>query len=563
MAGVVEKAAAGELLLSETLYDYVDFDMAIPEIICGLCTNPLVDPRVLVCCDNVYCYQCLDGLAHHKCPFCPDQPFGAAVELPKLAIKVLLKRLDDLAVFCSQKHASCPWTGPRCGLSQHVETACACQPCIHAGAGCVWRGKMTAVEAHTASDCAYVAAPCPHAEHGCDFVGLRGDMAAHSTNPEQCNVLQRAVELEAQREAERAAEAEALRLAEVQRHRALLREKLNPSLTQMVTFSVRGRSFTVGKQIFAKCGTSLLGEIVLTDEAASLKLTDAGEIILDIDADAFDAVVAWLTFDVLPENIRDYSMLLETARFLELGGLLAALGDDVAVIQVGGETGQLRKVSQALFSRLTKTNSCALGGRLSLPFCKLDGLDMSGLRLESALFCLSSLRGVVAVGATFARGDFRGCHFNEAQLSVADFTGADLSRANFSGANVSGANFSNANLQGTNFGGMTTRATWSRCCSACRSNPCCSRGHSGLASHCCWRRLACSLTRTRPRKTLSLRLREAPLPARLTATRASAACVAATRGCHWLVCATPFYPIFIYYFLLLGVRRPFPATPSR
>ncbi len=127
----------------------------IEEAICQICFMPMVDPRVLACCDEAFCMDCL---AHLPDALCPNDrtPIDKADELPKFANKIALRRLGALLVFCPNRAlGECDWKGPRENLEEHVTRTCQNTPCTQVAIGCTWRGRAREAEVHVNYTCLF------------------------------------------------------------------------------------------------------------------------------------------------------------------------------------------------------------------------------------------------------------------------------------------------------------------------------------------------------------------------------------------------------------------------
>lgn len=365
---------------SETLFAYVNLDEAIPEIVCTLCMMPLVDPCDMPCCDNYFCRHCLDVLANNRCPHCPDKHFpeGGAASLPKCTDKVALKRLDALRVTCPQRAGGCDWTGPRGNIEEHMTRTCDHQLCPNGSRGCAWRGRMRDNSAHVTQACEFENLSCPRADTGCSFVGLRGIMLAHTVDPAQCSVLRHQQAVERKAQAERKEAEKRRRHDELVRARLALFDQLNPPEWDMMKLDVRGRLFTVGRLTLCKYDDSVLAQLLLSaNRERELQTTGIERaVILDVDADAFAAIVGWLTMGAVPECVSDKAMLLHHARLFALHALVEELGgepDEAVAAEERPATRQHQqqhmkrpRITQAHMLEAMQISNCASGGRLAL-----------------------------------------------------------------------------------------------------------------------------------------------------------------------------------------------------
>ena len=125
----------------------------IEEAVCQICSMPMVDPRILSCCAEAFCFDCLLNLPDGLCPT-DRTPVGAVEELPKLAIKIVLRRLGALLVFCPNRAlGECDWKGARENLEEHIARTCQNTPCAHVADGCKWQGRARDVQSHVNDEC--------------------------------------------------------------------------------------------------------------------------------------------------------------------------------------------------------------------------------------------------------------------------------------------------------------------------------------------------------------------------------------------------------------------------
>ena len=77
---------------------------SIPEnLLCGICTNPLINPVEHnpignAGCSSIYCKKC--AINQKKCPHCRNNVFWKSVEITPLSQLFLFKPLNDLKVIC-------------------------------------------------------------------------------------------------------------------------------------------------------------------------------------------------------------------------------------------------------------------------------------------------------------------------------------------------------------------------------------------------------------------------------------------------------------------------------
>ena len=198
-------------------YDYVDEDSIDSELMCGICSRPLVEPVDLPC-SHSFCGACVTRLCRatetraapspargpdnvvveptpctpsqgntsgpiapassssirHICPL-DRQEFTEADVVPTKGI--VIKLLDKLAVLCPHAAArqsssggdgaagqGCVWSGPRSNVHDHLRS-CLHYPCPQRVSGCVYRGAAGAVQAHVQSACEYTMVACSVCGH--------------------------------------------------------------------------------------------------------------------------------------------------------------------------------------------------------------------------------------------------------------------------------------------------------------------------------------------------------------------------------------------------------------
>lgn len=110
-----------------------------------------------------------------------------------------------------------------------------------------------------------------------------------------------------------------------------LLSQLNPPADEMVRLVVSGRTFVVGRRTLCQDGESVLAQM-LTAPNRQLHTTAGGQVVLDVDADAFAQIVLWLRTGVAPRGhtVDEAAVLRHYAKVLSLRGLVAALGGEPA-----------------------------------------------------------------------------------------------------------------------------------------------------------------------------------------------------------------------------------------
>lgn len=166
----MEKAAAA--------YQYVNPSAISPHLECAVCLAAFIDPVTLPC-EHVFCEKCARLCASESCPTCRTPVIKS--EIQPCREKTLLRMLADIAVYCSQKQAGCPWTGSRGNLIDHESKTCEFSLCPRKGLGCEWKGKRVDFSEHE-NDCGCVSIACSARDALCTWRGLRKDLETHISN---------------------------------------------------------------------------------------------------------------------------------------------------------------------------------------------------------------------------------------------------------------------------------------------------------------------------------------------------------------------------------------------
>ena len=134
-------------------------------LICHICTKPLRDPHLTVCCGRNFCQSCLDQWSkkHQKqcCPFCRT----TGKDFQHVPDKKTKREINALKVRCSNSKKGCKWVGELGALKDHLDA-----------------GK---------DGCGYVAVACPNACKWNSQKVMRKDLQYHlkvecEERPYQC-----------------------------------------------------------------------------------------------------------------------------------------------------------------------------------------------------------------------------------------------------------------------------------------------------------------------------------------------------------------------------------------
>ena len=106
--------------------DYHFTGRVLEKLICSICTKPLADPHLTICCGQHFCEMCLQSsfLAQRteKCPHCRAE----GEDFQHVLDKKLRREVDSLQIFCPHKSKGCEWTGEVSSLKQHFESMSGC-----------------------------------------------------------------------------------------------------------------------------------------------------------------------------------------------------------------------------------------------------------------------------------------------------------------------------------------------------------------------------------------------------------------------------------------------------
>ena len=95
-------------------------------LICHICTKPLRDPHLTVCCGHNFCESCLEQWSkkHREqcCPFCRS----TGKEFQHVLDKKTKREINALKVRCSNRKKGCRWVGELGTLKSHLDAKDGC-----------------------------------------------------------------------------------------------------------------------------------------------------------------------------------------------------------------------------------------------------------------------------------------------------------------------------------------------------------------------------------------------------------------------------------------------------
>ena len=177
----------GSLLEDKKLdkgYDYLFLDTVPERFICSICSLPMRDPHLVVCCGQKYCHSCLQKWLKNKpsCPYCrfhtievlESGQFGQGFKLQHVPERGLAREIDSLHIKCSNYDKGCQWTGEVRDLSHHLcdnsfgssrdSSSASCEFAeITCGHCMQWKGERSYHQAHLTSEdgCPNYSVQCP------------------------------------------------------------------------------------------------------------------------------------------------------------------------------------------------------------------------------------------------------------------------------------------------------------------------------------------------------------------------------------------------------------------
>ena len=87
------------------------------EIKCPVCLNIMTDPYLVSCCGHNFCGSCIGRVkaSNESCPMCKEKEYIVVVN------KGLLRIINGLEVYCSNKKDGCQWKGELKNMSTHLK----------------------------------------------------------------------------------------------------------------------------------------------------------------------------------------------------------------------------------------------------------------------------------------------------------------------------------------------------------------------------------------------------------------------------------------------------------
>jgi len=158
IATVPEKAKYGG-------HNYEFCDKVPEELICNICTKPLLKPHLIVCCGQHYCESCLKfWFNKHKkcCPHCRAD----GEEFQHVPNKSIERKVNELKIHCANHKNGCQWVGELSSSQSHLNSDKGCEyvevSCTNM---CGEKMKRKYLNEHTHSHCLLRQYECKYCGH--------------------------------------------------------------------------------------------------------------------------------------------------------------------------------------------------------------------------------------------------------------------------------------------------------------------------------------------------------------------------------------------------------------
>ena len=159
VAKVSEKAKYGG-------HDYEFCDKVPEELICNICTKPLLEPHLTVCCGQYYCESCLKywftKQKKESCPHCRAE----GVKFQHVPNKAIERKVNELKIRCTNHKDGCQWVGELSSSQSHLKSD---KGCGFVGVSCTNKCgdkmKRKDLTEHTRSHCLLRQYKCKYCGH--------------------------------------------------------------------------------------------------------------------------------------------------------------------------------------------------------------------------------------------------------------------------------------------------------------------------------------------------------------------------------------------------------------
>ena len=166
-------------------HDHKFYDKVPEELICNICTKPLLEPHLTVCCGQYYCESCLKyWFNKHKnesCPHCRAE--GESFQhVPNKAIN---RKINELKIHCTNHKSGCPWVGELGDSQSHLKFDKGCGYVeVSCTNKCGEKMKRKDLNEHTHSHCLLRQYKCKYCGHKDTYHAI----TAECGSKRQCDV---------------------------------------------------------------------------------------------------------------------------------------------------------------------------------------------------------------------------------------------------------------------------------------------------------------------------------------------------------------------------------------
>jgi len=103
-------------------HDHEFCDKVPEELICNICTKPLFEPHLTVCCGQYYCESCLKYWFKRQkkksCPHCR----AVGVKFQHVPNKAIERKVNELKIHCTNHKDGCQWVGELSNSQFHLNS---------------------------------------------------------------------------------------------------------------------------------------------------------------------------------------------------------------------------------------------------------------------------------------------------------------------------------------------------------------------------------------------------------------------------------------------------------
>lgn len=130
-------------------YDHDFFTNIAPKYTCLICMNIQREPTIVSCCGQHFCNSCINmffSISGVKCPHCLARDICYFVD------KQQVREIQELQVYCSNRHRGCKWHGKFELLQKHVNSECE-RVTVYCSNGCGKKVEKCMLDEHLRSHC--------------------------------------------------------------------------------------------------------------------------------------------------------------------------------------------------------------------------------------------------------------------------------------------------------------------------------------------------------------------------------------------------------------------------